>query len=163
MRAQFVEPHKWPEVVSVANSLAGRVARLGQYHRDTGVRAVVELYAAGYSEEELLKCAKSLPEAEWWKAGNSTKGLSSMSPEVVRRHLDSLAPQKPKGIKETPEQIEARRTKVRAEHMARYAEGAAERARVEATKVPAQRTGNQVEIKPSVTNLINGITQGLTG
>lgn len=90
-RAEWLAPQKWPEVLKVAAALheacgLGEV-RLATYARDSGVRAIVELFAAGYMPSDLVKAARLLPSDPWWSKEGSRRGLASLSAEVVRRVL----------------------------------------------------------------------------
>lgn len=90
-RADWLQPHKWPELVLVATALheacgLGEV-RVGSYARDSGVRAIVELFAAGYMPGDLVKACRLLPGDAWWGKDGARRGLASLSPEVVRRVL----------------------------------------------------------------------------
>lgn len=90
-RAEWLQPQKWPEVVKVATALheacgLGEV-RMSVYGRDSGVRAIVELFAAGYMPSDLVKAARLLPSDPWWSKEGSRRGLASLSAEVVRRVL----------------------------------------------------------------------------
>lgn len=84
-------PEQWPEVVGVAQAFArgsGFPAhRLGEHGSDAGVRAIVALYAAGFTQLELERVAEFVPKQPWWKS--KALGLSSLSPEVVRRNLSA--------------------------------------------------------------------------
>lgn len=86
--ATFLAPHRWPEVLEVAGQLANaageRAPRLGA-RRDRGVDAVVQLYADGWSQAELVRAVRSIGMSAWWADGK--RGLSSLTPEVVRRGL----------------------------------------------------------------------------
>jgi hypothetical protein len=90
---QSWQPELWPEVIAVAEALAKAAGwpplKLARYHRDSGVRAVVELYGAGYSVADLTAVAMALPRSKYW-ASDTSKGLSSLSPEVVRRALQDV-------------------------------------------------------------------------
>jgi hypothetical protein len=100
--ADWSQPERWPEVIEIATAMAeanGRTpGRLGRYSRDAGVRAVVDLLATGYSVVDLVRVCRLLPRSGWWHA--SSRGLSSLTPEVARRTL-SEAPER--SIVETPE------------------------------------------------------------
>lgn len=90
-RAEWLQPHKWPELLRVAEALheacgLGEV-RLASYSRDSGVRAIVTLFDAGYMPSDLLKACRLLPGDAWWSKEGSRRGLASLSPEVVRRVL----------------------------------------------------------------------------
>jgi len=94
--ATVTHPERWPEVLGVAQTLARSLGlpepRLGQYDRDPGVRAVVELYAAGFTQRELERVAEIVPKQPWWSAPGKRLGLSSLSIEVVRRNLPGIGP-----------------------------------------------------------------------
>jgi len=94
--AAGTHPERWPEVLAVAQAFSRAAGlpevRLGQYHRDAGVRAVVELYGAGFTQSELQHVATILPKQAWWSTAGKRLGLSSMSIEVVRRNLPSVGP-----------------------------------------------------------------------
>lgn len=96
--AAFVQPHEWPEVRQIAEALQGGKVKLGQYSRDAGVKAVVGLFAAGYSLAELQAVVDRVTREKWWREGGKARGLSSLSPEVVRRALASTAPPKRDGM-----------------------------------------------------------------
>jgi hypothetical protein len=88
--APWVEPHRWPEVAEVA--AAWDAHRLLAYERDSGVRAVVALFAAGYSVDELVRVSRAVQRsqfAERQRAEGKRLGLSSLTPEIVRRELES--------------------------------------------------------------------------
>ena len=56
------------------------------------VRALVELYAAGFTQLELERVAQIVPRQSWWSAQGKRLGLSSLSIEVVRRNLPGTGP-----------------------------------------------------------------------
>lgn len=89
--ASWVLPHRWPEVAAVSDALtesAGQPQRrLGAYERDAGVRAVVALYAMGYTPGLLVAVARGVPTRKWWQQDGASRGLSSLTPEVVAREL----------------------------------------------------------------------------
>lgn len=85
--ASFVCPEQWPEVVAVAQRLADALGqpapKLLRLDRDNGVRAVVELYAAGYTQAELEQACDAARTDDYMRG----KSLGALSPEVVRRLL----------------------------------------------------------------------------
>ncbi len=89
--AAVIQPERWPEVISVAQVFARAAGvaeqRLGRYQKDPGVRALVELYAAEFTQLELERVAQVVPTQSWWSAPGKRLGLSSLSIEVVRRNL----------------------------------------------------------------------------
>jgi hypothetical protein len=96
--AQWVSPQEWPEVVELAE--AWGETRLGQYERDSGVRAAVEAFAAGFSLDELKSASEALVRsgyAEEARAKGRKLGMSSLSPEVIRRALSNGHTGKPNG------------------------------------------------------------------
>ena len=94
--AAVTQPEQWPEVISVAQVFARSAGvgeqRMGRYQRDPGVRALVELYAAGFTQLELERVAQVVPRQSWWSAHGKRLGLSSLSIEVVRRNLPGTGP-----------------------------------------------------------------------
>jgi hypothetical protein len=86
-------PDCWPEVAAVAAAFAEGAGLpklyLGAYDKDEGVRRVVELLAAGFPQNGLEYVARTVPKQAWWTADGKRLGLSSLSPEVVRRNLPS--------------------------------------------------------------------------
>jgi hypothetical protein len=89
--ARSLCPHRWPEVLAVAGAYAegaGLGAQcLGEYAADDGVRRIVELLAIGFPVAGLEYVARVVPKQPWWTEGGKRLGLSSLSPEVVRRNL----------------------------------------------------------------------------
>jgi hypothetical protein len=86
-------PDCWPEVAAIAAAFAEGAGLpklyLGAYDKDEGVRRVVELLAAGFPQNGLEYVARTVPKQPWWSSGGKRLGLSSLSPEVVRRNLPS--------------------------------------------------------------------------
>jgi hypothetical protein len=60
---------------------------LSEIARDSGLRAVVVLLAAGYSVADLEWIAANVPKQAWWRRGARARGLGSLSVEVVSRAL----------------------------------------------------------------------------
>jgi hypothetical protein len=93
--ASYLEPHRWPEVQSVSDALCAAMGRpprvLAGFDRDTGVRAVLALYAAGYDQAQLVKAARLAPKQPWWNREGARRGLSTLTPEVVDRALHDPA------------------------------------------------------------------------
>ena len=91
--AATLRPEQWPEVLSVAQAFASAagIAKqpLGQYDGDAGVKALVTLYAAGFTQFEIEHVARTVPVQPWWLASGKKLGLSSLSIEVARRNLPS--------------------------------------------------------------------------
>lgn len=88
--SMWLTPEHWPEVKAVAACLAkatGHPAheRLSGYTRDVGVQAVVALFAAGYALPEVERAIGVVTQSDWWRRDNRSRGLSSLTPEVVRR------------------------------------------------------------------------------
>jgi hypothetical protein len=84
--AEWCEPHRWPEIVRVATELAQltkSTPRLSQYHRDSGVRALVDVFAAGFAPDEVCALLPTVVASRYWT--ESTRGLSSLTAEVLRR------------------------------------------------------------------------------
>jgi len=94
--AEVTHPEQWPEVISVAQVFARATGfaeqRLGRYQKDPGLRALVDLYAVGFTQPELELVAQFVPRQKWWSAQGKQLGLSSLSIEVVRRNLPGSGP-----------------------------------------------------------------------
>lgn len=89
--AEWLTPETWPEVQAVAqavheaNGMRG-TARLLPYAKDSGVRAVVALLAAGFPLDELLTAVRGVTKSPWWRAeGGKPRSLGALSVEVIRR------------------------------------------------------------------------------
>jgi hypothetical protein len=89
--AEWLTPETWPEVQAVAqavheaNGMRG-TARLLPYAKDSGVRAVVALLAAGFEPDELLTAVRGVTKSPWWRAdGGKPRSLGALSVEVIRR------------------------------------------------------------------------------
>lgn len=84
----YTEPHQWPELREVAETLARaagqRPPRLAA-QRDRGVETLVGHYASDFPQDELLRAAAIVGACDWWQEGR--KGLSSFTAEVIRRGL----------------------------------------------------------------------------
>lgn len=109
---EWAVPQQWPEVVSVASGLASALGRspgrLGSIRRDTGVQAVLGLYADGVTHEELMRAVEATARDEWWRQGR--RGLASLTPEVVRRLLEGGArPERQESAAEFLKREKARR------------------------------------------------------
>lgn len=91
--AGALEPERWPELVAVGAAFAEASGKgkqyLGSYDEDDGVRRLVELLAVGFPQQGLEYVARTLPKQAWWTASGKRLGLSSLSPEVVRRNMPS--------------------------------------------------------------------------
>lgn len=94
--AAVTQPERWPEVISVAQVFARATGlgeqRMGRYQKDPGVRALVDLYAVGFTQPELERVVQVVTRQPWWSAQGKRLGLSSFSIEVVRRNLPGAGP-----------------------------------------------------------------------
>lgn len=102
--SEWVQPEAWPEVQAVAVEMhkasRGRGApKTGRYASDSGVRRVVELYAAGFSQGELLDVCNAVVATPWWSEGGTAKSLGALTVEVARRALSPGAPSQPAGFR----------------------------------------------------------------
>jgi len=105
----YLNPSEWPEVVAAAEAFAvrawGQKLRLGHYDRDNGVRAIVALYAAGFTPDDMETAARASA-ADPWFADRNKRALSSLTPEVVRRLLARA--EKPRQTQDRIREIEAK-------------------------------------------------------
>lgn len=92
-RAMSYEPHRWPEVVLPLEALAEADGKAkpkpGSFSSDKSVRLLLEHYAAGWSQAELVEIYRATPSSTWWlglRASQKRPGASWMSPEVLRRY-----------------------------------------------------------------------------
>jgi hypothetical protein len=88
---QRLQPQHWPEVQKITDAFArgvGHERRLGDLARDSGLRAIVGLLAAGNSVEDVEWAAENVPKQAWWRSDGKTRGLATLSPEVVARALE---------------------------------------------------------------------------
>lgn len=87
--ADWVEPETWPEVVSAAElcakALGLHVPRLGKFSRDAAVRAIVAIFAAGYTLADFEQAAARIPADPY--LSNGRKRLSALTLEVFRNLL----------------------------------------------------------------------------
>lgn len=87
----MLTPQCWPELIEAAELFhrTWGLARpiLGNYTRDKGVQAMVELYSAGVDQETLLGAIRASRGDAWFakQANQSRVGLTMLTPEVVRR------------------------------------------------------------------------------
>jgi hypothetical protein len=88
--AQQLRPQHWQETRRIAEAFGAAVGcerPLSELARDSGLRAIVQLLAAGYSVADLEWVARNVPKQEWWRRGDRARGLGSLSVEVVSRAL----------------------------------------------------------------------------
>ncbi len=112
--AATTRPERWPEVIGVAEAYARGSGlpeqRLGEHDSDPGVRAILKLYVAGFTQPELERVAEFMPKQTWWR--NKSLGLASLSAEVVRRNLAAamageLSPRLAKVLEDVQRRLEA--------------------------------------------------------
>lgn len=90
----WLQAERWPEVQRLAEVLeecTGQRRPLAKYSRDGGVRAIVALYAAGFMPGDLERALRIVTKEPWWTRDGATRGLQSLSPEVVSRALSKAA------------------------------------------------------------------------
>jgi hypothetical protein len=88
--AQRLRPQQWSETRQIAEAYGGAVGRarpLSEIARDSGLRAILVLLAAGYSAADVEWAAANGPAQAWWRGGERVRGLGSLSVEVVLRAL----------------------------------------------------------------------------
>jgi hypothetical protein len=88
--AQRLRPQQWPEARKIAEAYGGAVGRarpLSEMARDSGLRAILVLLAAGYPVADLEWVAANVPVQASWRSGERVRGLGSLSVEVVSRAL----------------------------------------------------------------------------
>lgn len=88
--AAQLRPQDWPETKQIAaayGAATGSPRTLSELKRDSGLRAVIELIAAGYAVDDLTWLASSVPREAWWRSGDRIRGLGSLSIEVASRAL----------------------------------------------------------------------------
>lgn len=97
--AEWSAPECWPEVVEAAKVCAAgmgiRPPKLGAFKRDAGVRAIVGLFADGYTLDDFREAAEAMPSDEWLRP---RRGLAALTPEVMRRLLNANPPSEPDAI-----------------------------------------------------------------
>ncbi|HKY38416.1 MAG TPA: hypothetical protein VJN18_20880 [Polyangiaceae bacterium] len=97
--AAHLRPHEWPETKQIAaayGAATGSQRPLSELKRDAGLRAIVELIAAGYAVDDITWLASSVPREAWWRSGDRIRGLGSLSIEVASRALGERgAPPRP--------------------------------------------------------------------
>jgi hypothetical protein len=88
--AERLRPQDWPETRKIAEAYGratGSVRPLSELPRDSGLRAALVLFAAGYSVADVEWVAANVPGQAWWRGGERIRGLGSLSVEVVARAL----------------------------------------------------------------------------
>jgi hypothetical protein len=94
-RAEFLRPEAWPEVAEVVSEFVvctGQNRRLARYSHDPGLKALVVLFAAGYSAPDVCRAVQVVTNERWWTKDGAKRGLASLSPEVVARALQGEQP-----------------------------------------------------------------------
>lgn len=90
--ADHASPGQWPEVRAVAEAfhaaMGFREPRLGGMG-DSGVRAIIERLAEGYTPDELQRAMALAPKQPMFRDGRP-KGLASLTAEVVRRLVEGV-------------------------------------------------------------------------
>jgi hypothetical protein len=89
--AQWCQPQRGPEVAQAVRAFDashGRTqsSRLGELKREAGLRALVGLFADGYTSEQGAEAARRSGSDKWFRS--QKRGLAALTPEVVRRLLD---------------------------------------------------------------------------
>jgi hypothetical protein len=96
--AKRLQPQYWPETRRIAEGYGraiGSERPLSELARDSGLRTILVLLAAEYSEQDLEWIVSNVPKQAWWRSGNRVRGLGSLSIEVVSRALgERAAPQR---------------------------------------------------------------------
>lgn len=107
-------PQQWPEVRAVEERFSETLRRtrvpLGAPSRDSGVRAVLGLFADGVELDPLLEAIGRAGTDEWFRQGR--KGLSSLTLEVYRRLVSG--PAKPERVETAAEMLERLKAEGRA-------------------------------------------------
>jgi hypothetical protein len=97
--AEQLRPQDWEETGQIAAAYGyatGSRRPLSELQRDRGLRAIVELLAAGFAVEDVTWVASSVPHRPWWRSGERIRGLGSLSIEVVSRAIaERDAPPRP--------------------------------------------------------------------
>jgi hypothetical protein len=73
--AQRQRPQDWPETRKVAEAYGratGNARPLSELSRDSGLRAILVLFAAGYSAADVEWIAGNVPTQAWWHGGGRT-------------------------------------------------------------------------------------------
>jgi hypothetical protein len=107
--AERQRPQDWPEVRTIVEAFSrgiGQERKLGELARDSGLRAVIALLAAGYEPNDLAWVAEQVPKQRWWREGPRSRGLATFSAEVVAR---ALAEREGGGGRESDARTEERR------------------------------------------------------
>jgi hypothetical protein len=90
--ADWAQPQSWPEVLAVSAAICASLrlsaCKFGPLSRDSGLRTLVDLFAAGFSQADLERAAAKAVKDPWF-SDPKHRGLSAFSTEVVRRLLDS--------------------------------------------------------------------------
>ncbi len=138
----YLCPERWPEVVSAAKSFSdawGQRLRIGNYSGDAGVRALVVLFAAGFTVEELDLAAKLTLRNPWFEE-RRRRALRNLTPEVVRQTL-ALATEASAGGSRSrkPETWSERRARLLREHTAEELEAMGETSLAIEKRGPAPR------------------------
>jgi hypothetical protein len=113
--AAQLRPQDWPETKQIAAAYGAATESqrtLSELKRDSGLRAIVELIAAGYAVDDITWLASSVPREAWWRSGDRIRGLGSLSIEVASRAIGGRdAPVRPTVAKArgSAESDEARR------------------------------------------------------
>lgn len=112
--AAQLPPHEWPETKQIAaayGAATGSQRSLSELKRDSGLRAIVELIAAGYAVDGITWLASSVPREAWWRSGDRIRGLGSLSIEVASRGWASALRRRDRALPRPPsgESDEARR------------------------------------------------------
>lgn len=89
--ATYLRPQEWPEILGPAKAFCAAAKRaspkLGAYSADSGVKALVALYSAGRTVEEVLGVANSFPHSDYFQENSNRMGLSNLTLGVVEREL----------------------------------------------------------------------------
>lgn len=87
--ASWTAPESWPEVrmslVAYRSAVKKPNERFLDYKRDPGIRALVALFAAGFSANDVCEVIPRIVASPWWS--EKPRDLGSITLTVVRRAL----------------------------------------------------------------------------
>lgn len=92
LNAQWANPQDWPENIAALRAFEGATGTRRGFSgpTDRGLATIAGFYAAELTQEQVCAGIVAVVESDWWRKDGASRGLTSISIEVLNRALQSL-------------------------------------------------------------------------